>query len=124
VSPLSILLVDDDPNVRALLRLTLPAGEAEVREGSGVADALEEIEREMPDLVLLDWVMPDGTGAKVLEELKRRRGDLPVIVLTAELDAKTKTTAERLGADAFLTKPFSPLELLGEIERLLPKEAL
>jgi DNA-binding response OmpR family regulator len=119
MSPLSILLVDDDPNVRALLRLTLPPNEAEIHEASGVGDALREIEREIPDLVLLDWVMADGTGAKVLEELKRRRSDLPVIVLTAELDAKTRTTAERLGADAFLTKPFSPLELLGQIERLL-----
>jgi DNA-binding response OmpR family regulator len=56
----------------------------------------------------------------VLEELKRRGAELPVLVLTAEQDAATRAEAEQLGADAFLTKPFSPLQLLGEIERLLP----
>jgi DNA-binding response OmpR family regulator len=121
MSSVCILLVDDDPAIRALLRMTLPPDELIVREAQGVDDALRSIREGLPDLVLLDWVMPDGTGAQVLEEAKRRRPNLPVVVLTAEQDAETEASARRLGADAFLTKPFSPLQLLGEIERLLPR---
>jgi two-component system phosphate regulon response regulator PhoB len=121
VRPIRILLVDDDVQVRELVRMTLPAEDLEVSEAGDVETALRLLDADdVPDLVLLDWVMPGGNGATVLEELKRRGAELPVLVLTAEQDAATRAEAEQLGADAFLTKPFSPLQLLGEIERLLP----
>jgi two-component system phosphate regulon response regulator PhoB len=121
VRPIRILLVDDDVQVRELVRMTLPAEDLEVSEAGDVETALKLLDADdVPDLVLLDWVMPGGNGATVLEELKRRGAELPVLVLTAEQDAATRAEAEQLGADAFLTKPFSPLQLLGEIERLLP----
>lgn len=74
----------------------------------------------MPDLVLLDWKMPGRSGSEVLDELKRSYPDLPVIVLTAEIQEHHRVLAESLGVDVFLTKPFSPLELLETVERLLP----
>lgn len=117
--PATIVVVDDDEQIRELLRLTLPEADFTVREASSGPETLRLIEAETPALVLLDWHMPARPGAEVLEELKRRWPDLPVVVLTAELRQSERERAEALGADAFLTKPFSPIELLETIERLL-----
>jgi DNA-binding response OmpR family regulator len=79
--------------------------------------ALALIEVQPPDIVLLDWQMPNLSGDSVLIELKRRYPEMPVIVLT--VDSDQRASAVELGADAFLTKPFSPLELLGTVDTLL-----
>jgi DNA-binding response OmpR family regulator len=68
---------------------------------------------------VLDWKMPGRWGSEVLDEVRSRNPDLPVIVLTVELKPQHRELAEQLGADVFLTKPFSPLELLAAVERLL-----
>jgi two-component system, OmpR family, phosphate regulon response regulator PhoB len=120
VTPYRILIADDDESVRSLLRATLPEDDYEVLEAGDGSEALELIGRQPPDLVLLDWNMPRRSGAQVLEELKRRHPGLPVVVLTAEHQAPHRALAEALGVDVFLTKPFSPLQLLDTIERLLP----
>jgi CheY-like chemotaxis protein len=112
-----ILLVDDDQQLRSLLRLTLPADDFEVFEAADGGEALEVVERERPDLVVLDWRLPVLSGAEVLAELVERPDRPQVIVLTA-LGA-----ADPTGADALLLKPFSPVELLDLIERLLSGEA-
>lgn len=109
----TIVLVDDDPTIRSLLRATLSEDVYEIVEAGDAASAVETIERERVDLVVLDWRLPDGDGGHVLAEVKARWPELPVIVLTAE----TGAAAER--ADAFLTKPFSPVELLDLVDRLL-----
>ena len=118
---LRLLLVDDDAAVRRLLRMTLPAGEFVVIEAADGEEALAEFERERPDIVLLDWKLPGLSGGEVLAELRREHPGLPVIVLTADITAKTRKEASALGADTFLTKPFSPRELLGVVERLVPR---
>lgn len=119
MSARTILVVDDDEVLRTLLRLTLPReGLALVEAGDG-EEALALIEGQPPDLVVLDWRLPGRSGGEVLLELKQRHPALPVIVLTAEDRALPRGLAGALNADAFLTKPFSPLELLGLIERLL-----
>jgi CheY-like chemotaxis protein len=112
-----IVVIDDDAGVRQLLRSTLPVEDFEIAEaGDGdVALALAEVQR--PDLVLLDWRMPNIPGETVLTELKQRFADIAVVILTVEEDQRGR--AEELGADAFLTKPFSPIELLRTVERLL-----
>jgi CheY-like chemotaxis protein len=89
-----------------------------VEAGDGV-EALELIAQERPDLVLLDWTMPRRAGADVLDEIKQRHPALPVVVLTAEHQPPHRALAEALGVDVFLTKPFSPIELLDTVERLL-----
>jgi two-component system phosphate regulon response regulator PhoB len=115
-----VLVVDDDPGVRNLLRVTLLTFEGlEIVEASSPAEALACLEKETPDLILLDWRMPEGSGAEVLEELVRRGHDVPVIVVTAEGESG-RPRAESLGADMFLTKPFSPIQLLHTVEQLLP----
>ena len=119
MTPRRIMIVDDDESVRSLLRMTLPEDEYEIDEAIDGEQALALLERGVPDIVLLDWKMPGRHGSLVLDELKRRYPQLPVIVLTAEIAEHHRSLAESLRVDVFLTKPFSPLELLETIERLL-----
>ena len=120
----SVLLVDDDASVRDLLRATLPVEERfELVEAHNGAAALKAVEARAPDLILLDWSMPGLSGADVLERLRAGGYEGPVVVLTAGAEPSRRRQAEKLRADAFLTKPFSPLELLEVVERLLGRPA-
>jgi len=119
-----VLIVDDDEVIRSLLRLTLPSEGFDVVEAESGDHALELANGRAPALVLLDWRMPGRSGAEVLTELKQRYPRTPVIVLTAEPETPNRKQAESLGADVFVTKPFSPLQLLSTIERLLAERAL
>ncbi len=114
-----LLLVDDDTVLRTLLRTTLPADAYDVLEASDGGIALRLMHASKPALVVLDWQLPVRSGADVLGEIKRDLPELPVLILTGEHDPEPRRRAEELGADAFLTKPFSPLELLQAIDRLL-----
>lgn len=117
--PHRIVIVDDDEWVRRLLRTTLAADQYEIFEATDGEEGLRIIDAAAPDLVLLDWQMPGRHGSLVLDAVKEARPTLPVIVLTAEERESQRELAESLRADAFLNKPFSPLELLDLIERLL-----
>jgi DNA-binding response OmpR family regulator len=114
-----VLIVDDDEVIRSLLLMTLPDEGFDLVEAQDGDQALQLTEERAPALVLLDWRMPGFSGAEVLPVLKRRHPDTPVIVLTAEPERLHRETAESLGADVFMTKPFSPLQLLATVERLL-----
>ena len=104
--------------------MTLPEDGYEIDEATDGEQALALVEERIPDLVLLDWKMPGRHGSLVLDELKSRHPQLPVIVLTAEIAEHHRNLAESLKVDVFLTKPFSPLELLETIERLLGEHPL
>ena len=119
-----VLIVDDDEVIRSLLRLTLPDEGYDLVEAESGDQALQIIAARQPSLVLLDWRMPGTSGEGVLTALKQTYPEVPVIVLTAEPEAKVRTLAESLGADVFVAKPFSPLQLLGSVERLLPERPL
>lgn len=119
--PARVVVIDDDVFVRRLLRQTLPTDEFEIAEASDGDVALAIVEAQSPQLVLLDWRMPRLQGDEVLRTLKERDPKLPVIVLTADRDQRA--IAESLGADLFLTKPFSPVELLENIGRLVAERA-
>jgi CheY-like chemotaxis protein len=114
-----VLIVDDDENLRQLLLLTLPSEGYEIVEAHDGSEALERASSAAPDLVVLDWRLPGRSGEEVLRELSREHPGLPVIVLTAEQEQSQRDIAASLGASAFLTKPFSPLELLSSVEQLL-----
>ncbi|MGB2874587.1 MAG: response regulator [Gaiellaceae bacterium] len=114
-----VLVVDDDESIRTLLRMTLADDAYEVTEAADGTEVMDLLDQSLPDLVLLDWKMPGRHGAFVLDDLKGRYPKLPVIVLTAEGRDTQRALADALRADAFLTKPFSPLQLLETIERLL-----
>jgi CheY-like chemotaxis protein len=112
-----VLVVDDDPHLRKLLRATFDVGAFDFTEASDGHEALELLSP-LPAVVVLDWHLPGGSGADLLASLKRTHATLPVVVLTGDARAAEREAADALGADAFVTKPFSPLELLSTIEGL------
>ncbi len=114
-----VVIVDDEPLVRSLLRITLPGDAFDVLEASDGDAAVQLIANSGPALVVLDWQLPGRSGADVLAEVKAAFPELPVLVLTAAQDPAERRRALELGANVFLTKPFSPLELLRVIEELL-----
>jgi two-component system phosphate regulon response regulator PhoB len=114
-----IILVDDHEPVRKLLRATFSGADYEIVEAANGDEGLDLVEEQPPDLVILDWEMPGTHGSLVLDAVKTKRPALPVIVLTADRRPSQRELAESIGADAFLNKPFSPLALVSEIERLL-----
>jgi ribonuclease P protein subunit RPR2 len=117
--PTQLLVVDDDVRLRMLLRTTLEVIDIEVEEAATAAEARAYVAAGAPDLIVLDVGLPDENGLSLCTELKAdpRTKGIPVVVLTG-LEAGTAAEAERAGADAYLRKPFSPLELLGLVERL------
>ncbi len=114
----SILVVDDEPAIRRLLRTSLDAQGYDVVEAGGGRDALAAVEREKPDLVILDLGLPDISGIEVIRAL-RQRSSLPVIVLSVRDDERGKVEALDLGADDYVTKPFGVDELVARIRTAL-----
>jgi putative two-component system response regulator len=114
---MKLLLVDDDERVRELLRTTFELADVEVCEAADTRSAAQEIELDRPDAIVLDVAMPGESGLTLCRRLKDDplTAEIPVVLLTG---SPLGAEAAAAGADAFLTKPFSPLELLGLIERL------
>jgi len=117
---LKILIVDDEPDVRALVRSSLSLAQQDLTaiEAADGDEALAMIYSERPDLVVLDLALPRRDGFSVLAQV-REKTDLPIIVLTARGLEEDKLKGLRLGADDYLTKPFSPRELVARIENVL-----
>ena len=113
-----VLVVDDEKNLVKLLRGYLEREGFEVHEASDGVTALETARRVTPDLVVLDWMLPGLDGTRVLGEL-RRFSDAYVIMLTARSEEVDKVVALSAGADDYLTKPFSPGELVARIRAML-----
>jgi response regulator RpfG family c-di-GMP phosphodiesterase len=112
-------VVDDDEALRALLRTTFEAVDVEVVEARDAESARERIDSDPPDAIVLDVSMPGMDGGALCARLKTssRTRHIPVVMLTGS-DLATEATAAEVGADAFMLKPFSPLELLAVVERL------
>jgi DNA-binding response OmpR family regulator len=114
----TILVVDDEPRIAALARDYLEhAGYAVVVAGDGRA-ALDAVRRSRPDLVVLDLGLPEIDGLDVTREI-RRDSTLPIVMLTARDDEVDKLLGLELGADDYLTKPFSPRELVARVKAVL-----
>jgi DNA-binding response OmpR family regulator len=116
----SVLVIEDDRDLRDLVRRYLErAGHAVLSTGSGV-EGLRLLEDGAPDLVVLDLGLPDLDGLDVLREA-RTRGRTPVIVLTARSDVEDRIRGLSLGADDYVTKPFSPTELTLRVSAVLAR---
>jgi two-component system KDP operon response regulator KdpE len=113
-----ILVVDDEPAIRRLLRSTLGVQDYSVLEAAGVREALEVLAREKVDLVILDLGLPDGDGLEVVRRL-RPGSTLPIIVLSSRDDERGKVQALDAGADDYVTKPFGVEELVARIRAAL-----
>jgi two-component system, OmpR family, response regulator len=115
-----ILIVDDDPHIRELLRLLLQNEGFEIREASDGVEALALLESAKADLVILDIMMPNMDGWTLCREL-REHYDLPMLMLTAKGETMQKIKGFELGTDDYLVKPFEPLELVVRVKALLKR---
>jgi two-component system response regulator RegX3 len=113
-------VLEDDPSQCELVLALLEEGQHTGR-GFGLVQTFEEgLRRETFDLVLVDWVLPDGTGGQVIEWIRANIGwQLPVIVVTAQEDEETVVAALQAGADDYIVKPPKPLELLARVSSAL-----
>lgn len=117
-----VLVADDEPHIGRIVQLKLETGPYRVDLVHDGRSALERLRSDAPiDLILLDIMMPHASGLEVLDELRRlpHRHATPVIVLTAKGQDADRERAVQLGAEAFITKPFSPKKLLARIDELL-----
>ncbi|RKO28371.1 response regulator [Burkholderia mallei] len=114
-----ILIVDDDQELRDLLRDYLVRQGIEVSVLHDAASLEKRLERERPDLIVLDLMMPGVDGLTVLRQLRAAGDDIPVIMLTARADDVDRIVGLELGADDYLGKPFNPRELLARAQAVL-----
>jgi DNA-binding response OmpR family regulator len=116
-----VLVVDDDEMIRRLVRTVLEADDFEVIEAKDGDEALVVVDDKRPAVVVLDVMMPGLNGVEVCQQLDH--GAVKVIILTARDDAELAEQCMQAGADAFLTKPFSSIQLLDLVEDLLATSA-
>lgn len=128
--PKTIAVVDDDPDILELVSLHLQKNRYQVREFADASGFLGYLKNENPNLVILDLMLPDGDGFEICKFMKKddRFASIPLIMLTARADETDKILGLELGADDYVTKPFSPKELVARVKAVLrrteaPREA-
>ncbi|HET9652394.1 MAG TPA: phosphate regulon transcriptional regulator PhoB [Usitatibacter sp.] len=121
----SILVVEDEPAIQELVCVTLARHGHEVRRAANAAEATAAIASALPDLLLLDWMLPDGSGPALTRRLRSdaRTKELPIIMLTARAGDDDKVAGLEAGCDDYVTKPFSPRELEARIQAVLRRRA-
>jgi len=121
----SILVVDDEPLARTMMRLILVRAGYEVVEAKDGSEALAIIEKELPALVILDIMMPGMDGYEVCETLKdnKRTVHIPIVMLSARADASSIKKGIEVGASKYLTKPVMPDDLTRHVRELIYEEA-
>jgi DNA-binding response OmpR family regulator len=119
------MLVDDEEELRLLLRLTLELEEVEIVEAADGETALEKARIARPDLIFLDWTLPGISGVDVCRELRNDldMGDVTIVMLTGHTSEEERREGFSAGADDYLTKPFSPEALLDKLNSLLAPTA-
>lgn len=114
-----ILVVDDEPNIREVVELYLRREGYEVEVTGDGGAALEMIDRKPPDLIVLDLMLPVIGGMQLTRVLREGHYDIPIIMLTAKGDEADRISGLELGADDYVTKPFSPKELVARVKAVL-----
>jgi two-component system KDP operon response regulator KdpE len=117
-TPIKVLVVDDEPPIRKLLRTGLGTQGYQTLDAPNAKAALE-LMADKPDLVILDLGLPDMQGLDLLRQIRARREDVPIVVLSSRGDETAKVEALDLGADDYVTKPFGMEELLARIRTAL-----
>jgi len=123
--PSKILVVEDERDIADLLRYHLEREGFRVVTAASGSQALREVERERPDLVLLDLMIPEGDGLEVCRRLRAApvTARLPILMLTARAEEVDRVLGLELGADDYVTKPFSPREVMARVKGLLRRAA-
>ncbi|MDU0354254.1 phosphate regulon transcriptional regulator PhoB [Paraglaciecola aquimarina] len=116
-----ILLVEDEAPIRDMLKFVLEQSGYETIEAEDYQVALDRIVEPYPDLILLDWMLPGGTGIQLAKKLKQHEyaRDIPIIMLTAKGEEEDKIRGLESGADDYVTKPFSPKELVARVKAVI-----
>jgi len=120
---MTILIVDDEPRIRDFVRMNLEMEHYRVIEAGDGLDALEQLREHLPDLVILDVMMPEMDGFETLRAI-REVSTIPVIMLTVRQDEHDRIRGLDLGADDYVAKPFNPRELLSRIRALLRRSLM
>lgn len=115
------MLVEDEAPIREMLKIVLEQAGFAVNEAEDYDIALEKMVEPYPDLVLLDWMLPGGSGVQLARKLKEHEftRDIPIIMLTARGEEEDKVRGLEAGADDYITKPFSPKELVARIKAVM-----
>ncbi|MBV8337577.1 MAG: response regulator [Alphaproteobacteria bacterium] len=116
--PLTVLVVDDEPPIRRFLRTSLAASGYRIVEAADAVSALRLLAGEKPDLVVLDLGLPDRSGLELIGEI-RKTSSVPILVLSARHDERSKVEALDLGADDYVSKPFGMAELMARLRAAL-----
>ena len=118
---LNILVVEDEDAIREMLLMVLEQASLNVIAAASAEDALQALAENRVDLLLLDWMLPGMSGVELARRLKREPGykDLPIILLTARGEEEDKIRGLEIGADDYVTKPFSPKELIARIKAVM-----
>lgn len=123
--PATILLIEDEPAICELLTVQLTHAGYGVQSAASAAQAYQQINETLPDLILLDWMLPDQSGLHLAQRLRAdaRTREIPLIMLTARGTEQDKVDGLEAGADDYITKPFSPRELIARVRSLLRRRA-
>jgi len=121
----TILVVEDEPQVQELVAVNLEHAGHRVRRAATAGEAESSIREELPDVLILDWMLPDESGISLTRRLREneRTRSLPILMLTARAMEQDKISGLEAGADDYLTKPFSPKELAARIKAVLRRRA-
>jgi two-component system, OmpR family, phosphate regulon response regulator PhoB len=117
----SILVVEDEPSIQELIAVNLARNGHDVRRAANAEQAYRAVAEVLPDVILLDWMLPDTPGPVVTKRLRgdARTREVPIIMLTARAGEDDKVAGLAAGADDYITKPFSPRELEARIQAVL-----
>ncbi|MDQ5831486.1 MAG: winged helix-turn-helix domain-containing protein [Actinomycetota bacterium] len=120
-----VLVVDDEPDLLELVRFHLTQAGFEVETVRDGRQGLEAIRRRRPSLVVLDWMLPDLSGTEVCRQVRSdpQLRDLPILLLTAKAEEVDRVVGFELGADDYVTKPFSPRELALRVQAILRRSS-
>jgi two-component system phosphate regulon response regulator PhoB len=120
-----VLVVEDEPAIQELISVTLARHGHTVRRSATAQEAAKAVADELPDLILLDWMLPDGSGPAFARKLRAeaRTREVPIIMLTARAGEDDKVQGLQSGVDDYVTKPFSPRELEARIQAVLRRRA-
>jgi len=118
---INVLVVDDESAIRDMIRFALRKSDMKVRVAADAREALNKISEKPPDILLLDWMMPNMSGPQLTRRLRKDplTKNIPVILLTARITEDDKVTGLNAGADDYVIKPFSPRELVARINAVL-----
>ena len=120
-----VLVVEDEPAIQELISVNLTRNGHAVRRAATAADAYDAVAEALPDVILLDWMLPDSSGPTLARRLRNeaRTREVPIIMLTARAGDDDKVAGLESGADDYITKPFSPRELEARIQAVLRRRA-